>query len=43
MEEYRLALITKIEELRNNPSPLARSRINILLKLLGEIPTPSNE
>lgn len=37
MEEYKQALIEKIAELSRSKSPFARSRISILLKLLGEI------
>lgn len=37
MEEYKQNLINKIEELKNSNSPFAKTRIVILLKLLGEL------
>lgn len=37
MEEYKQALLAKIEELKNSKSPFAKSRIVRLLKQLGEL------
>lgn len=37
MEQYKQALIEKINELNQVQTPLARSRVLILLKLLGEL------
>ena len=37
MEKYKQTLIAKIEALRESNSPFANTRINILLKLLGEL------
>lgn len=37
MEEYKQALIAKIEELKDQKSPLAKSRLVVLLRLLGEL------
>ena len=37
MEEYKQALIDKIESLKNSKSPFARTRLVVLLKLLGEL------
>lgn len=37
MEEYKQALIEKIEALKNQKTPLAKSRLIVLLRLLGEL------
>lgn len=37
MEEYKQTLIAKIEQLSKQKTPFARSRLKVLLKLLGEI------
>ena len=37
MEEYIEALMAKIEELKNQKTPFAKSRLRILLQLLGEL------
>ena len=37
MEEYKQALLAKIEELKNSKSPFAKSRLVRLLKKLGEL------
>lgn len=37
MEEYKQALLAKIEELKNSKSPFAKSRLVRLLKQLGEL------
>ncbi len=43
MEEYKEILMNKIEELSKSNSPFARSRISVLLKLLGEIQQAEQE
>lgn len=37
MENYKQILIEKIEDLKNSDSPFAKSRLVILLQLLGEL------
>ena len=43
MEKYKQALMAKIEALSKSNSPFARSRISVLLKLLGEIEQAEQE
>ena len=42
MEEYKQALIAKIEALKGKNSPLAVSRRNTLLRLLAELEDQEN-
>lgn len=37
MEQYKQALLAKIESLKDSKSPFAKARLVILLKLLGEL------
>lgn len=37
MEQYRQALLGKIQELESVDTPIAKSTIIILMKLLGEV------
>lgn len=37
MEKYKQILLAKIQELKDIDSPFARTRLTILLRLLGEL------
>ena len=37
MEQYKQVLLEKISELKDSKSPFAKTRLKVLLKLLGEL------